>query len=115
MMPETTFLKDHPCHLLAYATGRAEPLCDERIRQVNRKTPVWHCLSPELWTPRSLPLRISITLGAKNGLQVWSVETPLLEIGPVDAGVTVSLVLPTDETLDIRVEQRRYAARPDDH
>src|SRR4051812_30342817 len=55
---------ERPQHLVAYVTGRDEPLVDERIRQMNRKTPIWDLATGELWTPLSLPLRISITLGA---------------------------------------------------
>ena len=67
--------------------------------------------SDEIWTPLSLPLRNSITLGAKNGLQIWTADTRLLEVGLVDCSIAVSLLLPTDEKLDVRVEERRYGER----
>lgn len=107
---------ERPQHLVAYVTGRDEPLVDERIRQADRKTPIWHYSSGELWTPLSLPLWISITLGAKNDLQIWSADTRLLEVELVDCGIAVSLLLPTDEKLNVRVEERRYgASMPTDH
>src|SRR5260221_12290225 len=102
---------ERPQHLVVYATGRDEPLVDERIRQTDRKTPIWHLATGELWTPLSLPLRISITLGAKNELQVWTADTRLLEVGLVDCSIIVSLLLPTDERLDVRVEERWYGDR----
>jgi hypothetical protein len=102
---------ERPQHLVAYVTGRDEPLVDARIRQTDRKTPIWHYSSDELWTPLSLPLRISITLGAKNGLLVWTADTRLLEVGLVDCSIIVTLLLPTDEKLDVRVEERLYAER----
>jgi hypothetical protein len=102
---------ERPQHLVTYVTGRDEPLVDARIRQADRKTPIWHYYSDELWTPLSLPLRISITLGAKNGLQIWTADTRLLEVGLVDCSIIVSLLLPTDERLDVRVEERWYGER----
>ncbi len=102
---------ERPQHLVSCVTGRDEPLVDERIRQADRKTPVWHYYSDELWTPLSLPLRISITLGAKNGLQIWTADTQLFDVGLVDCSVIVSLLLPTDEKLDVRVEERWYGGR----
>ena len=64
-----------------------------------------------MWTPGSLPLRVSVTLGAKNGLDVWSAGTRLLELRPADTWLDVSLLLPTEEVLRIRVEERSYGAR----
>jgi hypothetical protein len=102
---------ERPQHLVAYVMGRDEPLVDARIRQADRKTPIWNYSSDELWTPLSLPLRISVTLGAKNSLQIWTADTRLLEVGLVDCSIIVSLLLPTDERLDVRVEERSYAER----
>ncbi len=102
---------ERPQHLVAYVRGQDEPLVDERLRQADRKTPIWHCDSGELWTPLSLPLRISVTVGAKNSLQVWTADTRLLEVGLVDCSITTSLLLPTDEILDVRVEERWYGDR----
>lgn len=102
---------EHPHYLVAYVTGRVEPLVDERIRQADRKTKIWHYYSEELWTPLSLPLRIWITLGVKNNLQIWMANTRLLEIGPVDSSVIISLLLPTDERLDVHVEERLNGER----
>jgi hypothetical protein len=110
-MPYDLKSLERPQHLVAYVTGRDEPLVDERIRQADRKTPIWHCSTDELWTPLSLPLRISVTLGAKNGLQIWTAGTRLLDVGLVDCSITVSLLLPTDEKLDVRVEERWYGDR----
>jgi hypothetical protein len=110
-MPYDLKSLEHPQHLVAFVTGRDEPLVDARIRQADRKTPIWHYYSDELWTPLSLPLRIAITLGAKNGLQIWTADTRLLEVGLVDCSIIVTLLLPTDERLDVRVEERWYAER----
>jgi hypothetical protein len=110
-MPYDLKSLERPQHLVAYVTGRDEALIDERIRQADRKTPIWHCYSGELWTPLSLPLRINVTLGAKNGLQIWTADTRLLDVGLVDCSIVVSLLLPTDEKLDVRVEERRYGER----
>ena len=101
---------EHVEALLDELAIAGEPLVDERIRQADRKTPIWHYSSGELWTPLSLPLWISITLGAKNDLQIWSADTRLLEVELVDCGIAVSLLLPTDEKLNVRVEERRYGA-----
>jgi hypothetical protein len=102
---------ERPQHLVAYVSGRDDPFVDARIRQVNRKALTWHCLTSDLWTPLSLPLRIEITLGLKNGLQVWSESTRLLDVRAADVGIDVSLLLPTDEVLWVRVEERRYGSR----
>src|SRR6516225_7268084 len=88
---------ERPQHLVAYVTGRDEPLVDARIRQADRKTPIWHYYSDELWTPLSLPLRISITLGAKNGLQIWTANSCMLKVELADPSLQVSLLLPTEE------------------
>src|SRR5689334_19091102 len=101
---------ERPQHLVAFVAGRDEPLVDARIRQINAKTPIWDYSSDELWTPLSLPLRISITLGAKNRLQIWTADTRLLDVGLADTSIIVSLLLPTDERLDVRVEERWYGS-----
>ena len=101
---------ERPQHLLAHVTGMDEAMVDERIRRVDRKTPIWHCSSEEVWTPRSLSLFISITLGAKNGLDVWTADTRPLQVHHADVWTDVSLLLPTEEVLRVRVEERRYGA-----
>ena len=112
-MPYYLKALERPHHLVAFVTGRDEPLIDERVRQNDRKTPIWHAYA-EVWTPRSLPLQISVTLGAKNGVQVWTAETRLLEVGLADVGIHVSLLLPTDETLTVEVRERIYdVLKPD--
>jgi hypothetical protein len=97
--------------LVVHVTGRDEPLIDAPVQQIDRKTPIWSHDSGEVWTPLSLPLHVFIRLGAKNGLKVWSVKTRLLEVGLADYGIQVSLLLPTEEVLRIRVEQRGYRNR----
>ena len=100
--------------LIVHVTGLDEPLIDAPIQQTDRKTPIWSHYSQEVWTPRSLPLRVDIRLGAKNGLDVWSAATRLLEVGLADLGIHVSLLLPTDETLSIRVRQYERGQRAAD-
>ncbi len=98
-MPYDLKSLERPQHLVAYVTGREEPLVDERIRRADRKADMWHYCTEELWTPLSLPLFILIQLGAKNVLRVWTTNTQLLEVGLVDVSIYVSLLLPTDETV----------------
>jgi hypothetical protein len=65
-------------------------------------------------TPLGLPLRVFVRLGAKNGLEVWSADARLLYVFPADLGMEVSLLLPTDESLCIRVRQYDRGQRPAD-
>ncbi len=94
-------------HFVAFVADPYEPLIDEPIKQSDRKTPIWHHCFAEVWTPRSLPLRIQVTLGAKNGLRVMTANTLLLELFMADLGTDVALLLPIEELLRVRVEPRQ--------
>jgi hypothetical protein len=93
-------------HLLVEIVGAPGFVVDVAIRQTDRKTPIWHVTTHEFWTPLSIPLVVTATLGAKNGLQIWSVKTKLLEVGLADMRIDVSLRLPSEEVLHARIEQR---------
>ena len=55
-------------------------------------------------------MRVSVTIGPKNPLQVWSAQTKLLEVGIVDLSIYEELWLPTDEKLTVWMEERRAAS-----
>jgi hypothetical protein len=91
-------------------TGVSDWFIDAPLQRPNRKSDIWHFASDELWTPLGIPLRVSVTIGPKNSLQVWSVQTKLLEVGIVDLTIHVELWLPTDERLRVWTEESRTAS-----
>ena len=85
---------------------------DAPLQRTDRKSDIWHFWSEELWTPLGFPLRVSVTIGPKNSLQVCSAQTKLLDIGTVDLSIYAKLWLPTDEYLTVWTEEvRRPASR----
>lgn len=92
-----------PARLVVHVSGMAEPLIDASLRQADRKTEIWHYDSDEVWTPLSLPLRVSVHAGYKSGLQVWTAQTKLVQAAVPSPLVEVELLLPSDEMLYISV------------
>jgi hypothetical protein len=100
----------HSARVLANLTGVPDLFIDAPLQRTNRKNAIWYFGSDELWTPLGFPLRVSVTIGPKNSLQVLSAQTKLLEIGIVDLSIYAELWLPTDEKLTVWTEERRAAS-----
>ena len=96
-----------PPRLIVEIRGTPDPVIDEPLERIDRKTDCWHLTTVEFWTPLSIPLRVSIALGARNGLQVWSADVKLLDVAMTDMGLDASLRLPSDEVVRVSLEQRR--------
>jgi hypothetical protein len=96
--------------VLANVTGVSDLFIDAPLERTYRKSNIWYFGSDQLWTPQGFPLSLSVTIGPKNSLQVWSAQTRLLEIGIVDLSIYAELWLPTDEKLTVWTEERRVAS-----
>jgi hypothetical protein len=60
-----------------------------------------HFLSDEIYTPGGMPIRVEISLGAREELKVYSAATLLLKMNDVREYLSLELWLATDEVLQI--------------
>jgi hypothetical protein len=97
-------LAEWPHHFVVEIHGVEKPLFDEPIFSPRKSNQAFLCTTPELWTPKGLP--IAVVFCGKQGFSIWSGDTRLLSVATTDLRLDVRMVLPTDELLWAHVEIR---------